>query len=197
MLIKGLIIGFSIAAPVGPIGILCIRRTLEHGKWMGFVSGLGAATADALYGFIAGLGLTIVTNFLIGQQDWLRWIGGLFLCYLGINIIASKSSQTAAKAKGGNLLTAYASTFLLTITNPVTILAFLAIFSGLGMATNHTTSQGLLLVIGVFVGSALWWLLLSNIAGIFAKRISDGSLRVINYISGFILLGFGVYALFF
>ena len=101
------------------------------------------------------------------------------------------------KQKGGNLLTAYASNFLLTITNLVTILAFLAIFSGLGMATNHTTSQGLLLVIGVFVGSALWWLLLSNIAGIFAKHISDGSLRVINYMSGFILLGFGMYALFF
>src|SRR5690349_8522723 len=125
MLIKGLIIGFSIAAPVGPIGILCIRRTLEHGRFIGFVSGLGAATADGVYGLIAGLGLTVITNFLIGQQWWLQIIGGAFLCYLGVKIFFSKPSNTSAKAEGDKPFTAYVSTLFLTITNPVTILSFI------------------------------------------------------------------------
>lgn len=195
MLIKGLIIGFSIAAPVGPIGILCIRRTLEHGRYVGFVSGLGAATADGLYGLIAGLGLTLITNFLIGQQLWLHFIGSTFLCYLGVKIFFSRPSNKSAKAKGNKPFTAYASTFLLTITNPVTILSFIAIFSGLGIINNYTTTLGLILVLGVFLGSALWWLLLSSIAGIVANHMKNFSLSFVNRISGLILLLFGLYGL--
>ncbi|MER2061233.1 MAG: LysE family translocator [Niallia sp.] len=195
LLIKGLIIGFSIAAPVGPIGILCIRRTIEHGRLVGFVSGLGAATADGLYGLIAGFGLTLITNFLIGQQLWLHIIGSSFLCYLGIKIFFSRPSNESAKAKGNKPFTAYISTFLLTITNPVTILSFIAIFSGLGMTTNNTTALGFILVLGVFLGSALWWLLLSSIAGIVANRMKIFSLIFVNRISGLILLLFGLYGL--
>ncbi|CAM5194828.1 hypothetical protein UACE39S_02295 [Ureibacillus acetophenoni] len=193
MLIKGLIIGFSIAAPVGPIGILCIKRTLEHGRFVGFVSGLGAATADGLYGLIAGLGLTVITNFLIGQQWWLQIIGGAFLCYLGVKIFFSKPSNKSAKAEGSKPFTAYISTFFLTITNPVTILSFIAIFSGLGITHNYSTSLGLILVLGVFLGSTLWWLLLSNIAGIISNRMKNFSLGIVNRISGVILLLFGLY----
>jgi len=195
MLIKGLIIGFSIAAPVGPIGILCIRRTIEHGRFVGFVSGLGAATADGLYGLIAGLGLTLITNFLIGQQWWLQIIGGAFLCYLGVKIFFSRPSNTSAKAKGNKPFTAYVSTFFLTITNPVTILSFIAIFSGLGITNNYTTTLGLILVLGVFLGSALWWLLLSSTAEIVANRMENFSLSFVNRISGVILLLFGLYGL--
>ncbi|WP_400247661.1 LysE family translocator [Niallia sp. JL1B1071] len=195
MLIKGLIIGFSIAAPVGPIGILCIRRTIEHGRFVGFVSGLGAATADGLYGLIAGLGLTLITNFLIGQQLWLHFIGSSFLCYLGIKIFFSRPSNESAEAKGNKPFTAYISTFLLTITNPVTILSFIAIFSGLGMTNNNTIALGFILVLGVFLGSALWWLLLSSIAGIVANRMKIFSLIFVNRISGLILLLFGLYGL--
>lgn len=195
MLIKGLIIGLSIAAPVGPIGVLCIRRTLEHGRFIGFVSGLGAATADGLYGLIAGLGLTLITNFLIGQQVWLHFIGGTFLCYLGVKIFFSRPSNKSAKAKGNKPLTAYASTFLLTITNPVTILSFIAIFSGIGITNKDTMTLSFVLVLGVFLGSALWWLLLSGITGIVANRMKNLSLSFVNRISGLILLLFGLYGL--
>ncbi|MFJ8237652.1 LysE family translocator [Ureibacillus sp. NPDC094379] len=195
MLIKGIIIGFSIAAPVGPIGILCIRRTLEHGRFVGFVSGLGAATADGVYGLIAGLGLTLITNFLISQQLWLQFIGSTFLCYLGVKIFISRPSNKPAKAKGHKPFSAYLSTFFLTITNPVTILSFIAIFSGLGIANNYTTTLGLILVLGVFLGSALWWLLLSSIAGIVANNMKNFSLSFVNRISGLILLLFGLYGL--
>lgn len=195
ILIKGLIIGFSIAAPVGPIGVLCIRRTLEHGRFVGFVSGLGAATADGVYGLIAGLGLTLITNFLVGQQWWLQLIGGAFLCYLGVKIFFSRPSNTSAKAKGTNPFTAYASTFFLTLTNPVTILSFIAIFSGLGIMDKYSTTLGLVLVLGIFLGSAIWWLLLSNIAGIVGNRIEKSSLSLVNRISGLILLLFGLYGL--
>ena len=194
MIWKGLIIGFSIAAPVGPIGILCIRRTLEYGRFVGFVSGLGAATADALYGLMAGLGLTIISNFLLGQQWYLQIIGSIFLCYLGVKIFISTPSQDSAKAKGNKPFKAYISTFLLTITNPVTILSFIAVFSGLGMNSNDTTSFGFLLVLGVFLGSALWWLLLSSIAGIIANKMKSNSfsMKLINRFSGVVILLFGI-----
>lgn len=107
--LKGLVIGFSVAAPVGPIGILCINRTLSKGRLHGFVSGLGAATADALYGCIAAFGLTFITTFLLTQKIWLQLIGGLFLCYLGVQTFRSQPAEHAAAAKGGGLLRSYTS----------------------------------------------------------------------------------------
>ena len=137
LFVRGLVIGFSIAAPVGPIGVLCIRRTLAEGQLYGLVSGLGAATADALYGCVAGFGLTFISAFLIGHKLWLSLIGGLFLLYLGIKTLLSKPAEDAAKAEGKGLFRAYASTFLLTVTNPMTILSFAAIFAALGLAKRH------------------------------------------------------------
>lgn len=137
-LIKGVIIGFSIAAPVGPIGVLCIRRTLAEGRLSGFLSGLGAATADATYGIIAGFGLTSIANFLIGQQLWLRLIGGLFLCYLGIKTFKTTTLDETISSKKQGLLGNYFSAFLLTITNPMTIISFAAVFAGLGIGTLQT-----------------------------------------------------------
>jgi threonine/homoserine/homoserine lactone efflux protein len=162
-LLKGLFIGFSIAAPVGPIGLLCIRRTLANGRTSGLVSGLGAATADAIYGCIAGFGLTFISTLLISQQVWFRVIGGFFLCYLGLKTFFSRPAEQKASAKGNGLISAYASTFFLTLTNPMTILSFAAIFAGLGVASagGNYVSAGVL-VLGVFSGSALWWLLLSG-----------------------------------
>jgi len=162
-LLRGLLIGFSIAAPVGPIGVLCIRRTLAAGRAVGLVSGLGAATADAIYGCIAGFGLTFISNFLIGQQVWLRLLGGGFLCYLGLRTFLSKPAEQATSAPGKGLVDAYTSTFFLTVTNPMTILSFAAIFAGLGAggASGNYVSAAVL-VVGVFIGSALWWFLLSG-----------------------------------
>src|SRR5512133_448069 len=123
LLLKGLIIGFSIAAPVGQIGVLCIRRTLVDGRAAGFVSGLGAASADAIYGAIAGFGLTVVSSFLVSQQSWFRLVGGIFLCYLGWRIfrsvVAPVDPDGATQMTATRLVSAYASTFLLTLTNPL------------------------------------------------------------------------------
>lgn len=194
--LKGLIIGFSIAAPVGPIGVLCIRRTLAEGRSSGLASGLGAASADACYGCIAGFGLTIVSGFLIGQQFWLRGIGGIFLCYLGIKTFLSRPAQQAAPASGNGLIGVYASTFFLTLTNPMTILSFVGIFAGLGVASTHGNllSAGIL-VLGVFSGSALWWLLLSSGVAAFRKKLNSSGLWWINRISGIIITVFGLVAL--
>ena len=126
LLLRGLIIGFSIAAPVGPIGVLCIRRTLAQGRAAGLVSGLGAASADALYGCVAGFGLTFVSGLLIAQQSWLKLLGGVFLCYLGVRTLLAQPAERAAAAGGMGLAGAYGSTFLLTLTNPTTILSFAA-----------------------------------------------------------------------
>jgi len=195
-LLKGLVIGFSIAAPVGPIGVLCIRRTLADGRACGLVSGLGAATADAVYGCIAGFGLTFLSSFLVSQQGWLRLVGGVFLCYLGIKTFLAKPAEQAAAAKGNGLAAAYTSTFFLTLTNPMTILSFSAIFAGLGIVSDRGDYiSALLLVFGVFAGSALWWLILSVGVNVFRAKLNSGGLRWVNRIAGVVIAGFGVAAL--
>ncbi len=188
----GIIIGFAIAAPVGPIGVICIRRTLVDGRTAGLVSGLGAATADACYGCIAGLGLNLVSELLLSQQAWIRLLGGLFLCYLGGKTWVSPPAGHAISASGHGLLGAYTTTFVLTITNPMTIFAFMAIFAGLGVVqTDGSYSTAALVVAGVFTGSALWWLLLSGGMSIFRTRITLTQLRWINRVAGVIIIGYG------
>jgi len=195
-LMKGILIGFSIAAPVGPIGVLCIRRTLTEGRATGFVSGLGAATADAIYGCIAGFGLTLITHFLTDQQVWLRLFGGAFLCYLGVKTVLSRPAKQAASAKGSGLAGAYGSTFLLTLTNPMTILSFAAVFAGLGLASaGGSYASASILVLGVFAGSALWWLMLSGGVSLLRSKFDARRLEWVNRISGVIITGFGVVAL--
>jgi threonine/homoserine/homoserine lactone efflux protein len=193
---RGLVIGFSIAAPVGPIGVLCIRRTLAEGQAFGLVSGLGAATADAFYGCVAGFGLTFISTFVVSQKMWLSLFGGLFLLYLGIKTLLSKPAEKEATINQSGLLSSYFSTFLLTITNPLTILSFAAIFAGLGLAhVNGGYASAIVLVLGVFLGSALWWLLLSGSVGLFRDKFSTQGLLWVNRISGIIITVFGVVAL--
>ncbi|MDQ7840842.1 MAG: LysE family transporter [bacterium] len=207
LFLKGIIIGFSIAAPVGPIGVLCIRRTLADGRAAGLVSGLGAATADAVYGAIAGFGLTFVSGLLIGHQAWLRLAGGVFLVYLGVRTFSATSASEGPSRTGAGLLRAYASTFLLTLTNPMTILSFAAIFAGLGLANaagGYTTAGGYgvagsyttagALVAGVFLGSAAWWLILSGSAGAVRSKVGPPGMRWINRLSGCIIAAFGLAA---
>ncbi len=196
-LIRGIIVGFLIAAPVGPIGILCIRRTLALGRATGFVSGLGAATADATYGFVAAFGLTSVSTFLVNHQVWLRVVGGAFLCYLAYMIfMAPPVGHTAGPVESGGLMGAYASTLLLTITNPTTILSFAAIFAGLGLGTMRSDSGSSgLLVLGVFLGSGLWWAILSGVTGTLRSRLDVRSLRWVNRASALLIGGFGVAAI--
>jgi threonine/homoserine/homoserine lactone efflux protein len=194
--LRGMIIGFSIAAPVGPIGILCIRRTLAEGPTSGLISGLGAATADAIYGFIAGFGLTFISNLLISQQIWLRLIGGGFLCYLGIRTFITSPLKQSSSLKEKGLLNAYISTFFLTLTNPMTILSFMGIFAGLGVGTvsKNYFSAGVL-VLGVFIGSALWWFILSRGVGLLGEKFNIHGLGWVNRISGMVIVIFGIVAL--
>lgn len=198
LLTRGLMLGFAIAAPVGPIGVLCIRRTLTSGRATGFVSGLGAATADAIYGTVAALGLSAVSSLLLGQQRWLALLGGLFLLYLGARTLVSRPAEQAAQASGGaGLLGAYLSTLALTITNPATILAFLGVFAGLGLASGAGGSAegAALLVAGVFCGSALWWLLLSGGVSLLRGRLDARALLWVNRASGAIIIAFAAAAL--
>jgi threonine/homoserine/homoserine lactone efflux protein len=196
LLLRGLMIGLSIAAPVGPISVLCIRRTLASGWMWGFMSGLGAATADAIYGCIAGFGLTFIAHFFVNQQIWLKLVGGAFLCYMGVRTFVSVPARQAAQVKGDSLARAYISTLFLTLTNPATILSFAAIFSGLGLASLERNDLfALLMVLGVFVGSMLWWLLLCSSITLFAAKLTMTSLKWANRVSGAIITTFGLLAL--
>ena len=195
-LVKGAVIGFSLAAPVGPIGLLCIRRSFAEGRLVGLVTGLGAATADASYGAIAAFGLTAVSSFLVAQKMWLGLFGGVFLCYLGVRAFLAAPASTVAQANGGSgLAAAYASTFVLTLTNPITILSFIPVFAGLGLGIASDRGSAGSVVAGVFVGSALWWLLLSNGVALFRHRIGDTWMRSVNRVSGAMIFAFGLYAL--
>ena len=194
-IVKGLVIGFSIAAPVGPIGLLCIRRSLADGRQVGLAIGLGAATADAAYGCVAGFGLTAISSFLIGQRFWLGLLGGIFLCYLGTRTFFSRVAQQEATLRAQQIVPAYVSTFLLTLTNPMTILSFLAVFAGLGLGASPNYRAASALVFGVFLGSAMWWLLLSSGVALLQSRIDSAWMQGINRISGLIILAFGLYSL--
>lgn len=195
-LAQGVVLGFSIAAPVGQIGVLCIRRTLADGRAYGLASGLGAATADSLYGGVAALGLTFVSGLLLSNQFWLRLLGGIFLLALGVRTFTSKPPSTGAAPRGSSLLAAYVSTFLLTLANPTTILSFATIFAGAGIASgSRDYGSSALLVLGVFAGSALWWLLLSGIVGMLRARVDGRALVWVNRVSGIIIAGFGVVSL--
>ncbi|MGZ3616090.1 MAG: LysE family translocator [Ktedonobacteraceae bacterium] len=196
--IRGLLIGLSIAATVGPMSVLCIQRTLNKGQLYGLVSGLGIATADAVYGSIAAFGLTLITNFLIMEQTWIRLIGGIFLIYLGIKTMLSKPPESAATLtmQTNGYPGAYASTFLLTLTNPLTILSFAAIFAGIGVGSaSKSFLSAALVVLGVFSGSTLWWIILTNIISLLRKKMDAQWLLWINRISGAIITLFGIGAL--
>jgi threonine/homoserine/homoserine lactone efflux protein len=194
-LLKGMAIGFGVAAPVGPIGVLCIRRSLRDGARAGLVAGLGAATADAAYGAVAGFGLTAISRFLVQQQFWLGIGGGLFLCYLGIRALIERPPETAAPTLSGGRPSVYASTLLLTLANPATILSFAAIFAGFGVGRSPDYRGAAVLVIGVFAGSALWWFLLSAGVGLLRSRVTPGWTAAVHRLSGCGLVAFGIYAL--
>jgi threonine/homoserine/homoserine lactone efflux protein len=183
---NGIIVGIVIALPVGPVGVLCVRRTLFEGPVFGFVSGLGAATADTIFGIVAGFGLTFIRDWLLGYQDWLSAAGGLFLLYAGIKALSVLRPPEPEPLDGEAVLGAYASTFALTITNPVTILAFAGIFAKLDVGQGGLLATSVL-VAGVFMGSLLWWLGLSF--GISWLRSAVGGFQVkwLNRVSGAIL----------
>lgn len=197
LLIKGLIIGFAIAAPVGPIGVLCIQRSLHDGFKIGFMTGLGAAFADGTYGLIAGFGLTTLSSLLIEYQFWIRLLGGLFLLYLGIRIFLTTPREKSAGNSERSALHAFGTAYLLDLTNPATILSFIAVFAGLGLGvTSIDYTHAIVLVLGITIGSAIWWVLLcGSIAYILHHRLNPAVMRGINKFSGIIILTFGILSL--
>lgn len=195
--LKGMILGFVIAAPVGPIGILCAKRTLTHGRRAGFASGMGAATADAIYGFIAAFGLTFIAHLLHSHQSWLRLAGGVLLCVLGIrSFFADPCKERTAVMSGRRFAGIYTSTFFLTLTNPMTIFSFAAVFTAFGLAgAKGSLFTAAILIGGVFLGSGIWWLFLVGVFSIFKHRFGQEHLRWVNRIAGVILAGTGLIAL--
>lgn len=195
--LKGFLMGLAIAAPVGPIGILCIQRSLHQGFKIGFMTGMGAAIADGTYGLIVGFGFTALSSMLIAQQYWIRIAGGLFLIYLGIRLLLTRSNSTSVMNNSKNSsYHAFITTYFLTLTNPMTILSFIAILAGLGLGTNTDYKHAITLIMGITLGSASWWLFLSaGTSFIFHKRISSFTMQMINGISGIIILTFGFLAL--
>ena len=194
-LLKGLIIGFAMAVPIGPIGIMSIRKTLAEGHTRGLIIGLGAATADAFYGSIAAFGLTFVSDVIASQHLWLRLIGGGLLLFLGIRTFRAKRKDTVVPFDDKGLLGSYISSFLLALTNPVTIFAFVAVFAAFGLGHRLNIISACILVVGVFAGSCLWFLALGYVATLFRKKLDAGGLRWVNRISGVLFILSGIAAL--
>jgi threonine/homoserine/homoserine lactone efflux protein len=194
-LARGLAIGFTVAAAVGPISLLTIRRTIAHGRWYGLVSGLGVAAADASYGAVAAFGLTAITAVLVGARTALALIGGAFLVWLAIRTIRARPAAAAAVTdERPGLAAAFLSIYGLTMTNPMTILSFGGIFAGLGLS-GRAGLDAALLTLGVFLGSGLWWVVLTAVVGRLRERITPAVLLWINRVSGAVLLGFGLVAI--
>ncbi len=191
--LKGIAVGFVIAAPVGPVGMMCIHRTITDGKLFGFVTGLGAAIADTLYGCIAAFGLGFLAAELINYQIGLRAFGGAVLCVIGIRALLNRRAPNPVAPKRDQLFRIFVSTFIITVTNPLTILSFVAIFAAIGIAeVKEQMGWGIALVAGVFIGSAAWWVLLTSIAGIFHKRLDDTTAIWVGRVSGIVIIGFGL-----
>lgn len=196
LFVRGLMIGLAIAAPVGPIGVLCIRRSLAGGFALGFLTGMGAAAADGVYGAVAAFGLTAVSGFLMAQQKFLALGGGIALIWLGWQTAhRAPATREAAAGKAESLAGAFASTFVLTLANPATILSFIAVFAGLGLGATPGTAGAVAVVAGVFIGSAAWWLFLAGAMAALHRQVPPAAVAWINRVSGAVLAVFGIAAL--
>jgi len=193
--LKGIAIGFAMAVPVGPIGIMCIRKTLTEGRLRGMIIGFGAATADLLYGSVAAFGLTIISDTLISQKFWIRLIGGALLLFLGIRTFRAKPTDPKRHINSSGMLRSYLTTLFLTLTNPLTIFAFIAVFAALGLGDGLSYFSASLLVVGVFIGSSLWFLILSSGSLFFRERLDLVGLSWVNKIAGILIIISGLIAI--
>lgn len=186
--LKGIAIGFAMAVPVGPIGILCIRKTLTEGRLRGMVIGLGAATADLFYASVAAFGLTFISDTLVSQRFWIRLVGGALLLFLGIRIFRALPKDPKIRINNGGVVRSYLTTVFLTLTNPLTIFAFLAVFAALGLGSELKNFPATILVAGVFIGSCLWFLILSSGTILFKNKLDLDGLRWVNKIAGILII---------
>ncbi|MHB1688694.1 MAG: LysE family translocator [Ignavibacteriaceae bacterium] len=195
LFLKGLIIGFAMAVPIGPIGIMCIRKTLTEGRLRGMIIGLGAATADLLYGCIAAFGLTVISGVITTERIWIRLIGGTLLLFLGVRTFRAQPADPKFHIHSSGMLGSYLYTVFLTLTNPLTIFAFIAVFAALGLGNEVSIFSGSALVLGVFTGSFLWFLSLSSVVRLFRKKLDMVGLRWVNRIAGILIIISGIIAI--
>jgi threonine/homoserine/homoserine lactone efflux protein len=195
--LRGFVLGFAIAASPGPIFFLCLRRTLVRGWLNGLISGLGVATADGLYAALAAFGIGAVTSALVGDRRWLALIGGAVLVALGVRTVLDqpKAGEATPSTTGSGLSWAYLSTFGLTITNPATIISFAALVAALGIGIGGGYLRPLLVVIGVFFGSATWWCVLAGLATGLRARVTPRVVRGISSVSGIAIAALGSLAI--
>jgi threonine/homoserine/homoserine lactone efflux protein len=193
--LKGIFIGFAMAIPIGPIGIMCIRKTLTEGRLRGLIIGLGAATADLLYGCVAAFGITMISNTLVSQRIWIRLVGGALLLFLGVRTFRARPTDPKFKIHSSGMLGSYLYTVFLTLTNPLTIFAFIAVFAALGLGNGLNSFSASALVAGVFIGSCLWFLLLSSGVTFFRKKLDLIGLRWVNRIAGVLIIISGIIAI--
>ncbi len=193
-LLKGLIIGFAMAIPIGPVGVMCIRKTLAEGHSRGLIIGLGAATADALYGSLAAFGLTFVSDLIADNEFWVRLIGGALLLFLGIRTFRAKRKDPIMPFDNKGFWGSYVSAFVIAVTNPVTVFAFIAVFAAFGLGHKLNVFSAGILVFGVFAGSGLWFLTLGFVATFFRKKLDSAGLRWVNKIAGVLIIISGVAA---
>lgn len=195
LFLKGWMIGFSMAIPVGPIAMVCIRHSLLRGTLYGLAAGLGAALADAFYGIIAGFGMTIVCDFLSNYHSICHLVGALFLCYLGVKTLQAKPREKSEEEMIPlSYKRVFIVTFFLTLTNPLTILGFIGIYAVLGIAFFDEILSPLSVTGGIFLGSLAWWLLLSFFSSLIGRKANFKSTRLLNKISGSAFLAFGIIA---
>lgn len=196
LLLRGVLAGLAIAIPVGPVNILCISRTITNGRIAGLISGLGAATADTLYGAIAGFSISLVINFLIREKFWIRLVGGALLVVIGLVYwFARPKSLKEKQEEGESAHSAYVTTLLLTLTNPTTVLSYMAVLAALRLGEPRPWTMTLFLVLGIFCGSMIWWIVLAAIAGHFRDRFTDHAVVWMNRIAAFSIAGFGVFTM--
>jgi threonine/homoserine/homoserine lactone efflux protein len=195
LLLKGILAGLAISAPVGPVNVLCIKRTLARGWTAGVISGLGAAAADTIYGGIAGFSISFIIGFLVREEFWIRLFGGILLIGIGILYYCRRPQSLEEERRNESEKSEYVSAFLLTLTNPTTVLSFLAVLAGLGMGQHREWWLTLFLVLGVFCGAMLWWIALAAIATHFRDRFNDRAMLWMNRIAGLAIGGFGVVTL--
>jgi len=186
--LKGIAIGFIMAIPIGPIGIMCIRKTLTEGRLSGLIIGLGAATADLFYGCVAVFGLTVISDTLSDQRIWIRIVGGALLFFLGIKTFRAQPKDPKLKVSGSGRLRSYFTVVVLTLTNPLTIFAFIAVFAAFGLGDGLSFFSAVVLVAGVFIGSCLWFFLLTSGTILFRKKLDLVGLKWVNKIAGILII---------
>jgi threonine/homoserine/homoserine lactone efflux protein len=196
LFVKGLVIGFVIAAPVGPINIMCVRRTIVHGRLAGFASGLGAAIADTILGALAIFGMAFLTEFLISERFWLALGGAIFLVVLGIRALTKPPPKLVSARDPTSLIGDFTSTLLLTLSNPITILSFFGIFAAFGVHPDEMIGpDDWATLLGVFSGAMLWWMIVIGLAGMFRGRFTVTGLIWANRITGIVMLAFAAMVL--